>query len=275
MNQAPIAQQSQATLPPIHAVHLSVQQQVGQGLVAKGLGYLALLLIGAAACTNANGTGGSDAGINCGAGQKVAYDANTGAPKCVDISDANITQDGSTVADNGATTGSDLGNSTGGDTGPIASDVVGDAVADAVAPTKTSNFDCPVNSPTKDGLLHGKACTKDGDCKYGVCYFGAPIAGYDASIGICTKNCNCAGAASNCTADDTDLYRCVFETTAENGNPKRSGDQPPVKMCARTCSSDLDCAAWNPALPDCIQFSTKFVSVPAVKVCGKDPFKGG
>ena len=65
-----------------------------------------------------------------------------------------------------------------------------------------------------------------------------------------------------------DTFKCVMEKTIQSGNPKRDAAKPVSKMCARVCQKDVDCAAWNPTLPDCLQVSNLYVSVPA-GVCGK------
>ena len=137
-------------------------------------------------------------------------------------------------------------------------------------------FNC-VPTLGKSGKLHGETCTQDSDCLYGQCMFGLPIAFYDKSIGVCTKNCGYVGGGSNyiaCGSEDDNptgaTYKCVTEKTTAVGNTKQDKTLPNVyKMCVRTCLKDDDCAKWNPALPNCVKSSTNELSTPPVGVCVK------
>jgi len=137
---------------------------------------------------------------------------------------------------------------------------------------------CPPEVSNDKGLLHGKKCTADGDCKYGRCMFGTAVVGYDATKGICTKNNNCAAVKSGptvaCGVDNTatDTFDSVFEKTKSSGNDKRTGSEV-MKMCGRTCKSDGECAAWNPDTPHCAKTSTKYVSFGTHNMCIFDPTK--
>ncbi len=136
---------------------------------------------------------------------------------------------------------------------------------------------CP---PVKnDALLaHGKPCTNGTECAYGHCAVGSFLVGYDPAIKICVKNNACTGEGSSVTApcsfDDTTPGEFVsaFERSKSGGNLARTGAEP-TKICARSCSSDANCVAWNPETPDCMTSSTDYVSHGTKGVCGKNPFK--
>ena len=126
------------------------------------------------------------------------------------------------------------------------------------------------------GALHGQPCGKDSECLYGLCLFGLPLAGYDSKIGVCSKNCGYAdgGAAATCGTENTlsNSFVCVTEKAASAGNTKQNGSLPStIKACGLTCETDVDCAAWNPALPNCFKASTAELSVPLQGVCAKLP----
>ncbi len=128
---------------------------------------------------------------------------------------------------------------------------------------------CP---PVKgSGLEHGKKCAQDSDCMYGHCFDSGFLAGYVSGIKFCTKNNNCTGGdAAVCSTDGA--FASAFEKSTSGGNGKRTSPEP-YKVCAKTCSSDSDCAAWNIEMPDCIKNSTDYVSVGTTGVCGVNPFK--
>lgn len=138
-------------------------------------------------------------------------------------------------------------------------------------------WQCP---PTKGAAAgqHGQACISGADCAYGHCIFGAFLAGYDSSVGFCTKNSACDAPGSNvtapCSVDDGGgiAFTSVFEKSKSGGNTARITAEP-LKLCARTCTNDAACQAWNAAMPHCIKNSTAYVSAGAVGSCGKDPFR--
>jgi hypothetical protein len=221
-----------------------------------------------AACSN-NAPVDDSGKVTCGAGQKTAYHTDTGKPYCVDISDGGNLDDGIS-GDNdtgGVTPGKDstvgkdstLGNKDDGDAGSEEDILSGQA-------------GCPAAATVTGAGKTGTACTADGDCLYGHCKFGMPLAGYDAAIGYCTRMCGCPTA---CNGDDGGNvgYGCAIEKTANGGNPKRSGDNDPLKYCARGCKTDSECKAWNPAMPDCIKASTNYITVSTIGACGKNPLK--
>jgi hypothetical protein len=131
----------------------------------------------------------------------------------------------------------------------------------------------PVKGP---GAEHGRACASAADCAYGHCVAGSFLVGYDPSVSICTKNNACTGPGSfesaPCSADDGDgvTYVSAFEKTKSGGNPQRTSAEP-AKICARSCTSDATCAAWNPQTPHCITASTALISIGTQGVCGLDP----
>ena len=219
-----------------------------------------------AGCSSSAAT--STSGQTCAAGAVVKYDTVTGKPYCASATDVGLS-DLSTSADTGGAPDSAV---------PADAATKPDAAVDAqpgadagTDVAKTDPFQCPPETANPALGKHGQACTQNSDCMYGVCAFGAPLAGYDAAIGFCTKNCSCTGPAAVCSTDDggmDDTFKCVMEKTIQSGNPKRDAAKPVSKMCARVCQKDVDCAAWNPALPDCLQVSNLYVSVPA-GVCGK------
>ncbi len=129
---------------------------------------------------------------------------------------------------------------------------------------------------TNVGALHGKACTKDSECLYGLCLFGTPVAGYDPKVGVCSKNCGFTdgGAAAACATENTGdkAYVCAIEKTLAAGNTKQDTKLLGVfHMCALACDLDDDCVAANPALPNCLKASTGQLSVPPQGVCAKLP----
>lgn len=257
--------------------------------VLRRVTVIALAVV-ASACGDTN-AGGTDAGVNCPAGQVVKFDPDTGAPKCVDDNDlGNISgKDGQGLGDGSGSTddgsggtgdgsgGKDSGLATGdSDTGIGTGDgSEGDGAGSTCKPGATGLerwWGCaPV--PGTTGALHGQKCEKDADCLYGFCFFGSPLAGYDKAIGICTKNCGYSGGAyTTCTKEDTvvDKYYCTIEKTAQVGNPKQDTKQPgPFKMCGHGCKTDADCAAWNADLPNCLKNSTKYLSTNPNGVCAK------
>lgn len=129
---------------------------------------------------------------------------------------------------------------------------------------------CPPVLKDKSLSAHGKTCTQDSECMYGVCQKGGFLVGYDSKIGYCTKDCGCAEKTAQCSDDNASgaEFICGFEKSTTSGNDKAGSD--PEKRCALRCKTDGDCAKWNSALPHCIG-STKYVS--SAGVCGFDPFK--
>lgn len=132
-------------------------------------------------------------------------------------------------------------------------------------------WECP---PVKgNGLEHGKKCTQHSDCQYGYCFTGGFLTGYNSAIKFCTKNNNCTGGDSFtsavCSTDGE--FGSAFEKSTSGGNKSRTSPEP-YKVCGRNCTSDAECVAWNPEMPDCIKNSTDFVSL-GKGVCGANPLK--
>lgn len=210
--------------------------------------------------------------VTCGEGQVTKYHPDTGKPYCVDVGDGGTLADGGELADD-----ADAGSTTGGKdsttgTGKDSTSGSKDATdTDADEDDVLVGPGCPpVPKETGPGKT-GTACTKDSDCLFGQCVFGAPVAGYDPGIGFCTHVCGCP---TDCSAENSEAggYGCSIEKTAAN-NPKRDGSADPLKLCTRECKTDAQCKAWNPALPDCIKFSTTYIAVSVNGACGKNPFK--
>lgn len=128
---------------------------------------------------------------------------------------------------------------------------------------------CPATKAAT-GLEHGQKCTQDSDCLYGHCVDGGFLTGYTAGIKYCTKNNNCGTAEATCAIDGD--FVSMFERSKSGGNTSRTNDEP-HKVCAKACSTDAECAAWNPEMPDCIKNSTDFVSVGVNGGCGVNPFQ--
>ncbi len=143
-----------------------------------------------------------------------------------------------------------------------------DAQSDSTSDTGAST--CPPVLVSAQGAPHGKACTQDSDCSYGLCQKGGFLTGYNAALGYCTKDCGCSQATAQCSDDNAGSaqFSCSFEVSQSGGNTQAS--DPPQKRCALQCKTDADCSKWNPALPHCIG-SSKYVSSSGV--CGFDPFK--
>jgi hypothetical protein len=236
------------------------------------------LVIAATGCSPATEAGAET--VKCGTGQVIKYDANTGAPYCAFLDDLGNVDDG-TISD--STVDATVDSTTDSTVSDVKTDadakVDTDAAVDSTpdikpdVPKVPDSFKCPIKTPGLGGKI-GTACTKDEDCKWGSCFFGPPLAGYDGAIGICAKSCSCTGGDANmnsCYYDDTpdltESYKCVMEKTAGAGNKLFVGPDP-VKMCARTCKKDADCVAWNPEMPNCINGSTNELSSGA-SVCGK------
>lgn len=188
-------------------------------------------------------------------------------------------------------TGSDSGG--GGDSGGVGSDGSG-AGTDGSGETLTdgggdANLDGasgedvdpgPGNCPNvlKDKALgaHGKPCSDDSECAYGMCQKGGFLVGYDAGIGYCTKDCNCPDKSAPCSDDNVGVgnpgtveFTCAHEMSKSGNNPKAGAF--PEWRCSRSCKKDAECAGWNPKLPHCVG-STTYVSSNGV--CGFDPAKG-
>ncbi len=209
--------------------------------------------------------------LKCGEGQKQQFNADTGKAYCVDVADS-----GSLSGDVG--TGQDLDTATGKDQISSGKDAV-DSGGKDTGGGQTDEEDilsaqagCPKIPQEVGAGKIGEACTQSSDCAYGQCVFGAPVAGYDTAIGFCTRVCGCPTA---CGSDNSGSvgYGCSKETSKNYPNPKRDGSNPPSQYCTRECKSDSDCQKWNPALPDCIKASTKYVGVSPNGACGKNPLK--
>lgn len=126
---------------------------------------------------------------------------------------------------------------------------------------------CPYASPVitnATGLLHGIACTSDSQCKYGHCLKNAMQQGGSSAVGVCTKQCSCGGATSQCSNDNGNDKGLTFTCIAA---AKGAG-----KECAVYCKSDGDCQAINPNQPFCVSGLSGVFST-GLKVCAskKDP----
>ena len=114
---------------------------------------------------------------------------------------------------------------------------------------------------------------------YGICLFGLPLAAYEKTIGICSKNCGFQGTnpSTSCSAEDAnpgalDAYYCTMERTASVGNAMRDPSKPALfKMCGHNCKNDSDCKTWNPDLPTCAKSSTQALSTNPNGVCVRLP----
>ena len=109
------------------------------------------------------------------------------------------------------------------------------------------------------GLPTGAACTKNADCAYGGCAMSAlQLSGHvTATEGVCTKNCACGSAASQCSTDDSDAnnlhYSCIKAVGATTSE------------CAVKCTTLDDCTKVNPRFNTCTESSDLFGT--GVKVC--------
>lgn len=249
-----------------------------------------LMLLAAAAlaagCADSQTTPDS-AKVTCKAGQEVNFDQKTGKGYCVDVDSGTLGGDTGSV---GQDAGSTADTASGGDAGSGGKDSASsgdsasggdDAAVNACKPTLPTAdkwWVCPPSPVNAGGKLHGQSCTQDSDCLYGMCMFGLPLAAYDKTIGICSKNCGyqgskdaiCASEEGNPVASDT--YYCTIEKTIQSGNTLRDTSKPgPFKMCGHGCKTDDDCKAWNPDLPTCTKVSTPALSTNPNGVCIRLP----
>ena len=119
------------------------------------------------------------------------------------------------------------------------------------------------NAPSKvhpQAGVHGASCANDADCEYGACSKSAlQLNGHVTTTeGVCTKNCSCGSASSQCNADDDAANSLAF--TCIKGT---SGDT--TSECAIKCTSVADCTKVNPRFTACTDSSTRFST--GVKVC--------
>ncbi len=241
----------------------------------------ALVVLGASGCAD-NTEATADATATCGTGTVKKFDPNTGKPVCVPDTDiGNMGGDTGTLSDSGS--GSDTGGGSGDtgkiDTGGGGTDTGGSTACKPGMTGEAKWFNCPPNPDHPGGKLHGQACATDDECLYGICLFGLPLAAYDKSIGICSKNCGFQGTNTytSCSTEDanpggTDAYYCTMERTATVGNTMRDTSKPGLfKMCGHNCKSDADCKAWNPDLPTCAKSSTQALSTNPNGVCVRLP----
>ncbi len=111
----------------------------------------------------------------------------------------------------------------------------------------------------KQGAVNGAACTTNSDCQYGVCSHGALQLGAAPSgtDGVCTKDCSCGGASSQCSIDDSEAnnvhYKCIKGQTGGKSE------------CAVACASLADCQKVNPRFTACTASSPTFQT--GVKIC--------
>lgn len=237
--------------------------------------FLASACLVIAACGNSTASTEPEA-LKCGAGQKQQFNADTGKAYCVGDTDSAGLSDGT-----GQGTDSDTAigkDQTGGGKDAVdagSKDAGGKDTGGGVTDEEdilSGQAGCPT-IPKEVGVGKiGETCTKGSDCAYGQCVFGAPVAGYDTAIGFCTRVCGCPAECGKDNAGSVG-FGCAKEMTISGGNPKRAGSAEPSKFCTRECKTDADCQKWNPALPDCIKSSTKYVSVSPNGACGKNPLK--
>ncbi|HAN31373.1 MAG TPA: hypothetical protein DCQ06_07230 [Myxococcales bacterium] len=215
---------------------------------------LAVISVAAAGCgADADDTKGS--GLSCNAGEVIAVDSQ-GNQFCKANVGVDALAAGDASVEDGVAAGADAG---GGSVGP--------------------QWDTCPPKVSPGGLAHGKKCSQDSDCLYSRCVTGGFLTSYDNSISYCTKNNACTGGRSKDTAPcdvDADspqgvFYGSAFEKSTSGGNTKRTSVSP-VKVCARKCKNDAECAQWNAEMPDCILNSTDYVSTGS-GVCGKNDLK--
>ena len=111
----------------------------------------------------------------------------------------------------------------------------------------------------KQGAVNGAGCTSNGDCQYGVCaknalQLGAAPSGTD---GVCTKDCSCGGASSQCSADDDEANNLHFKCIKAQAGTRSE--------CAIQCTSVADCQKVNPRFTACTASSPTFQT--GVKIC--------
>ncbi len=215
-----------------------------------------LLAAIALGCGSTTASGGGTADANGDAGQ-----------------DSGLTD--ATLADTGGCLDDGFGGCSGLDVDAASGDVAVQDANGTDASSDTGTSTCPPVLVSAHATPHGKTCSQDSDCTYGLCQKGGFLTGYNAALGYCTKDCGCSQATAQCSDDNivggsiqTVQFSCGFEVSQSGGNTLAS--DPPQKRCAMQCKADADCAAWNPALPHCIG-SSKYVS--SAGVCGFDPFK--
>ncbi len=222
-------------------------------------------------------------GAKCQVGQVVKVDS-AGNSYCATatnndgaINTDTAATDSAGAADGGADSG---GNSDASGTSDAKGSDAGDASNGDAVDEDTGPLDpwwkCPPVKGT--GLQHGKKCVAHTDCMYGYCMNGGFLTGYDDALSYCTKNNGCTGEGSFTTApcdydDNTSkslTFKSAFEKSKSSGNDKRKSSAP-IKLCARVCKTDGECANWNAELPHCMLNSTKYVSIGTQGVCGFDP----
>lgn len=116
----------------------------------------------------------------------------------------------------------------------------------------------PVVTNAQAGV-HGAACSKSADCKYGTCYF-APmqLAGHvTPSVGVCSKDCSCGSSTSQCSIDDDEANALHFTCIKA---PSGAGSE-----CAIGCKTLDDCTKVNPVFTACTASSKAFST--GIKVC--------
>lgn len=126
----------------------------------------------------------------------------------------------------------------------------------------TCQFGAPVVKTT-DGLLHGIACQTDAQCKYGVCSKTAMQQGGSSTQGVCTKQCSCGGATSQCSADNDSVKNLSFTCIKAAVG---SGSE-----CGVICTSDKQCADINPNQPFCVTGVKGVFTAGALKACSAKP----
>lgn len=122
---------------------------------------------------------------------------------------------------------------------------------------------CPYGSPILSSdpntLLHGIACEKNEQCRYGACINNAMQQAGDTSYKVCTKHCSCGGPTSQCSNDNDPSKGLEFTCI--------KAAQGPGSECALKCTNDAFCQNVNPKQPFCVTGVTGVFTAGAVKVC--------
>jgi len=113
---------------------------------------------------------------------------------------------------------------------------------------------CPaVTVKFPDGKALGFECTKDEECKYGMCYKGSPT-NFATDFGICTKNCSC-GEGSDCADEgyypgsSEALFQCVRPSISTQPDGKKD---TAAAFCVAQCLNGIsDCDAYGDFYTDC------------------------
>lgn len=139
------------------------------------------------------------------------------------------------------------------------------AACDTASTGASGDYIC-TNAPTiknPQGGVHGAPCVKDADCLYGSCGKSAlQLNGHVTTTeGVCTKDCACGSAASQCDLDNeataSVAFTCIKSIESATGGT--------TSECAIQCDSLADCTKINPRVTVCTDTSDLFET--GVKVC--------